>query len=116
MFQLTRPTLLFLLACIPARIIIALLPLYIDTSYLPYYGTLLLLPAFGFLYLYFNNLRLNAPEAGGTTWWAEYRIIHGMLYLTASIYALQEKRLAWVPLTIDVALGLVLFLFRHIFK
>ena len=114
MFTLTRPALLFLLACIPTRIIISLIPLYIDTSYLPYYGIILLLISIGFLYLYFNNLRLNAPEAGGTTWWAEYRIIHGLLYLTAAIYALQEKRLALIPLAIDVTLVLVLFLFRYI--
>jgi len=114
MFTITRKTLLYLLGCIPVRIIIALLPLYIDSSYLQYYGAILLLPALGFFYLYFNNLRLNAPEGGGNTWWAEYRIIHGMLYLTAAIYALQEKRLAWIPLTIDVALGLVLFLFRYV--
>jgi hypothetical protein len=114
MFPINRHTLLFLFACIPVRIIIALMPLYFDSSYLPYYGSILLLPALGFLYLYFNNLRLNAPEGGGNTWWAEYRIIHGMLYLTAAIYALQEKKLVWVPLTIDVALGIVLFLFRYV--
>lgn len=110
----TQPALLFLLACIPARIILSLIPLYINTSYLPYYGIILLLVSIGFLYLYFNNLRLNAPEAGGSTWWAEYRIIHGMLYLTAAIYALQEKRLAWIPLATDVTLGLILFLFRYV--
>jgi|TARA_B110000967_G_C18600121_1_gene418787 hypothetical protein len=114
MFSIQKRTLLFLLACIPARIILALLPLYIESSYLPYYGLLLLIPTLGFLYLYFNNLRLNAVEAGGHTWWADYRLIHGLLYLCASIYALQEKILAWIPLTIDVVLGLVLFIIRYL--
>jgi hypothetical protein len=115
MFSVQKRTLLFLLACIPARIILAALPFYIDPSYLPYYGLLLLLPTLGFLYLYFNHLRLDAIESGGYTWWADYRLIHGLLYLCASIYALQEKILAWVPLTIDVILGLVLFVIRYLF-
>jgi len=114
MFSIQKRTLLFLLACIPARLIVAFLPLYIDPSYLPYYGLLLLLPTLGFLYLYFTNLRLNAIEGGGHTWWADYRLLHGILYLCASIYALQEKILAWVPLTIDVVLGLVFFTIQHL--
>lgn len=114
MFSIQTRIFLFLLACIPARILLALLPLYIDASYLRYYGLLLLIPTIGFLYLYFTNARLNAPEGGGLTWWAEYRLIHGLLYLSATIMAFQEKKLAWVPLTIDVILGLVLFLFRYL--
>ena len=56
------------------------------------------------LYLYFIKGRMNAPEGGGTTWWANYRLIHGLLYICASIYLLQEERLAWIPLTMDVLL------------
>ena len=40
-------------------------------------------------YLYFTNTRLNAPEGGGVTWWAKYRLIHAMLYITAAIYIAQ---------------------------
>ena len=67
--------------------------------------------AFGFLYLYFTNGRLNAPEAGGKTWWSKLRIIHGLLYLTAGIYALQNNKLCWVPLLIDVVFGFLAALF-----
>ena len=72
--------------------------------------------AIGFLYLYFNNLRLNAFEAGGNTWWAEYRLIHGMLYLTAAIYSYQMKSIAWIPLAIDVIFGFILFINKHYIK
>tara|TARA_Y100000389_G_C17282145_1_gene423523 strand:+ start:207 stop:572 length:366 start_codon:yes stop_codon:yes gene_type:complete len=115
MFSIQKRTLLFLFACIPIRIILAILPLFIDPSYLPYYGALLLIPTIGFLYLYFNNLRLNAFEAGGNTWWANMRLLHGLLFLAASIYAFQEKILAWIPLTIDVVFGLVLFIHNYLF-
>ena len=113
MFGLEKRVMLFLLACIPARIILASIPCYINKKYLRCYGLVLLVLSLGFLYLYFNNLRLNAPEGGGKTWWSQYRLIHGLLYLSAAIYAIQEKRTAWVPLTIDVAFGLGLFIQHH---
>ena len=97
-----KSILYFLIGCIPIRILIALIPNIIDKKYLFYYSFVLLPIAIGFLYLYFNNLRLNAFEAGGKTWWAEYRLIHGMLYLTATIYAYQMKSIAWIPLAIDL--------------
>jgi len=113
MFGLEKRVMLFLLACIPARIILAIIPYYIYKNYLRYYGAVLLTISFGFLYLYFNKLRLNAPEGGGRTWWSQYRLIHGLLYLSAAIYAIQEKRTAWVPLAIDVVFGLGLFANHH---
>lgn len=100
---------LFIFGCIPVRIFLA----YISTKVpnLPLFGCLLLAISLSFLILYFTNTRLHAPEAGGTTWWHKFRIIHGMLYLTAAIYAFQGKQdLVWIPLAIDVILGLVLYL------
>jgi hypothetical protein len=65
-------------------------------------------------YLYFTNGRLNATEAGGTTWWANYRPIIGLLYLIAAILSFQKKKnLIWIPLTIDIVFGLILFYRKH---
>jgi hypothetical protein len=111
-----KSILYFLIGCIPIRILIALIPIFIDKNYLHYYSYILASFAIGFLYLYFNNLRLNAFEAGGVTWWAEYRLLHGMLYLIASIYAYQMKSIAWIPLAIDVILGYILFINKHCIK
>ena len=69
MLSLQKRIILFLLACIPLRIVIAIIPKYINETYLRIYGILLLGLATGFLFLYFNNLRLTAPEGGGKTWW-----------------------------------------------
>jgi len=104
----------FLLGCIPLRIVISLLPLYLDKSWLPYYGALIFIMSMSFLYLYFGKLRLNAFEAGGQTWWSEYRLIHGLLYLAGSIYLFQQKRTAYLPLAIDVLVGLGLFIRHHL--
>jgi hypothetical protein len=105
----------FLLACIPSRFILSILPLYLPDNWLVYFGYITLLISLSFIYLYFTNGRLNAPEAGGVTWWREYRIIHGLLYLAASIYLLQKNRKAWIPLIMDTILGIFLFIYKHNF-
>tara|TARA_B110000285_G_scaffold108130_1_gene122835 strand:- start:1279 stop:1626 length:348 start_codon:yes stop_codon:yes gene_type:complete len=115
MFSIEKRYISFLLLCIPLRIILAIIPLYLDKKYLQFYGMLISLVMINFFYLYFNNLRLNAPEGGGTTWWADFRLLHASLYMCAVIYALQRKRTAWVPLVIDVIVGLILFLHRHFY-
>jgi len=106
----------FLIGCIPIRILMASIPNVINKNYLFYYSFILLAISIGFLNLYFNNLRLNAFEGGGITWWSDYRLIHGMLYLTAAIYSYQMKSIAWIPLAIDVIFGFILFINKHYIK
>jgi len=90
-------------------------PFFIPEKYLKLYGIFLLLIGLSFLYLFFKNLRLNAPEAGGKTWWSQYRIIIGLLYISAAVYAFQGKRnLIWIPLVIDIIFGLIIFTIKHI--
>ncbi len=105
----------FLFLCIPARILIAMGAKFVPDAYLNVYALFLLAIGLSFLYLYFTNSRLNAPEAGGKTWWAKYRIIIGLLYITAAIYAFQGKRdLIWIPLAMDIIFGLVIFTIKHL--
>ena len=111
-----KSILYFLIGCIPIRILMASIPNLINKNYLFYYSFILLAISIAFLNLYFNNLRLNAFEAGGNTWWSDYRLIHGMLYLTAAIYAYQMKSTAWIPLAIDVIFGFILFINQHFIK
>jgi hypothetical protein len=103
---------LFLGGCIPARLLIALCAYKINAKYLPYFSIFLFLIGFSFLYLYIFNKRLNAPEAGGKTWWKNLRPIHGTLYIIASIYAFNKNRLSALFLLIDAILGLS-FHFLH---
>jgi hypothetical protein len=112
-FSLNNRILYFLAGCIVVRTLFVVVLKYTPKQYLPYLGALLLAQSFGFLYLYFGNLRLSAPESGGNTWWSHLRLIHGLLYLAAGIYAIQQKDIAWVPLLIDVIFGLVAFLSHH---
>lgn len=101
--------LLFILGCIPVRLLMAYLPQIIPIEYLPYLGIVIGGMALGMLYFYFTNTRLNAFEAGGKTWWHQYRLLHGMLLLVGSIYLIEKKRLASFPLVIDILIGLFLF-------
>ena len=106
----------FLFGCISIRLLFSLLPLYINENLLFYYGLIIGIIACSFLYLYFTDMRMNAFEAGGYTWWANFRLVHGLLYLCASIYLLQGQRIAWVPLFIDTLFGIALFIHLRTFK
>ena len=106
--------LLFLLVCIPLRILIAYSSQIIPQKYLIYFGALMFLFATGFFYLYFTNKRLDSPEAGGKTWWSSYRLLIGMFYLAAGIYSIQGKQnLVWIPLAMDIIFGLIIFGLKH---
>lgn len=104
----------FILGCIPVRLFLA----YISTtSYvnLDLFGGVLLAISLGFIWLYFTGKRMDAPEAGGKTWWSDYRVIHGLFYLMAAIYAFQHRQdLIWIPLVMDVIFGIVLFFIKRL--
>ena len=107
---------LFLFACIPTRLFMVWISTKIPVKYLGFFAALLLVMSLSFLYLYFTKGRQIAPEAGGVTWWANYRLIIGLLYLAAAIYAFQRRRdLIWIPLLIDTLFGLVIFAKKHNF-
>ena len=104
-----NPLLLFFAFCLPARAAIAYGSTVVPRAYLSYFGAVLMAVALGFLYLYFTGGRMGAPEAGGVTWWAPYRLLVGGLWMIAAIYALQGKRdLVWIPLVMDILLGVFL--------
>jgi hypothetical protein len=105
----------FLFLCIPARTILALGSQFVPDQYLKVYAMLLLLIGLSFLYLFITNSRLYSPEAGGKTWWAQFRILIGFLYISAAVYAFQGKRnLIWIPLAMDIIFGIIIFAIHHL--
>lgn len=116
MLDIQKRIILFLLFCIGSRLGLTLLSKKINKDLLPYLGITTLLIGISFLYLYFSNSRLNAAEGGGKTWWHNFRIVHGILYVLFSILAFQKNHKAWIVLLIDTLFGLTLFLNHHFFK
>jgi hypothetical protein len=102
---------LFVLGCLPVRFSFPVIVYNAPKKYFPYIAWVFLIIAVGFIYLYVTNSRMNAFESSsGVTWWAHLRIFHGFLYLLASVFLFQGKRMAWVPLLVDFFLGLWVFL------
>ena len=106
--------LLFLGGCIPTRLFLVWLARTLPPVYLQYMGFVTLIAAFGFIYIYLTGKRIKGEETfGAPIWWGPFRIIHGLLYLIFSIYAIQQYKDAYLFLLVDVLLGLSLFLWHH---
>ena len=117
MYMLTsiqKRFLLFLIGCIGTRSIFAYIAKQASPRTLFYLGVMALLPAIGFIIIYFTGIRTTGAEVfGDTIWWNDLRIVHALLYILFAIYAFQYKSFAWIPLGVDVLLGLGAFLLYH---
>lgn len=102
---------LFLLGCIPTR----LLYTYLTSRYnVPILGYIALMIGLGFLYIYFTDSRKTGPETfGEKIWWNDYRPLHGVLYLTFAYMYLNGVKNAWMVLLMDTMIGLGLFYNHH---
>ena len=100
--------LLFIFVCLLIRILFVVITKTINKKYLPYLGYLALLPGLGFLIIYFCGLRKRGIETGGELiWWNELRPIHGILYLSFSYLAINKSKLSYIPLLLDVLIGII---------
>jgi len=105
---------LFLLLCIPIRIIFVLVAKTINKKYLPYCGYIGLIISIGFAYIYIFNKRKTGNETfGKKIWWNNLRPIHSLLYLIFAYLAINKKKTAYIPLLFDVIIGLISFLIYH---
>jgi hypothetical protein len=110
------PQLIFLLFCIPARYGLAHLASRVSETYAAALGTVFLAIGASFMYLFFSNSRLDAPEAGGEgTWWHHLRPIHGLLYLGAGgvLLAGYPKQYATTLLGADLLIGVAAHISKH---
>lgn len=106
---MNKATTLFFLVCVPVRLLLAYL-----VRANPEYGKYAIIPAFGFFSIYLFRLRKVGLETfGRPIWWDAYRPVHGALYLLAAVYAFRGQTRAYVPLLVDVILGIFLKL-KHL--
>jgi hypothetical protein len=113
MTNIQKRFLLFLLGCIPTRLLFMYLA-KTKLHLLPYLGYIALLIGIGFMYIYLTNSRTTGPEVfGDKIWWNHLRPIHSILYLLFAYYAINKKNYAWIFLAIDITIGLFAFLLFH---
>ena len=104
----------FLLLCIPVRIGFVVIANKVDKKYLPYLGYLAILPAIGFAYIYISGKRKTGGETfGQKIWWNNLRPLHSTLYFIFAYLALKKNNNAYIPLLLDVIIGLISFIIHH---
>ena len=98
--------------CILVRFLISFLTkIFQNNKIIPLYT---FIQSLSFFYLFLFDLRLNAPEANGVTWWNIYRPIHGSLFLLFTLYYIKEYKSAWKFLFLDTILGIIFFMSHHL--
>ena len=104
----------FLFLCIPVRIAFVFIAKTINKKYLPYLGFLSILPAIGFAYIFIFGKRKTGRETfGQKIWWNNLRPIHSILYFMFAYLALIKSKNDYLPLLVDVIIGLVSFIVYH---
>lgn len=102
---------LFLLACIPLRILFVVIVKMVNVKYLPYLGILTLGLGLPFLFLHFNPNYRTKGVFGQKAWWN--RLVHGLLYLAFAVFAILGNRNAYLFLLIDIIYGSGAFIYYH---
>ena len=100
--------------CLIVRIAFVVAACTLPTRLLPYMGALALIPTAGFAFIFVNGLRKTGVEVGGgRIWWNNLRPVHATLYAAFAVLAICKLRAAFVPLLLDVLVGLTAFVARY---
>ena len=110
--NLKKKFILFVFGCLLVRFLIVLIAKTINKNSLPLLGYIALLPAIGFLVNYFTNIRKRGA-LNQKIWWGYMRPVHALLYFTFSYLAINKSKSAYIPLLLDVILGLVAFIHNN---
>lgn len=114
---LIKRILLFLIGCMSARLFLVYLAKTLSKKHLKYMGYLALIPAIGFAYIYLTGSRKTGGEVfGDKIWWNNLRPVHSLLYFIFVYMAIHSSDKAYIPLLIDVVIGLIAFLFYHLYN
>ena len=107
-------SLVFLGACIPTRAGVAIIAKGASEDNIKRMGYIAIAIAIGFLVIYVGGFRQSGPETfGKPLWWNNLRPVHGALWLSFGLLALQNNRKAWILLLIDMIIGLVAHVNQH---
>jgi hypothetical protein len=113
MNNIQKRFLLFIIGCILTRTVIILIAKNYQ-EYLPIMGYISLIPAIGFLTIYLTGSRTSGSEVfGDKIWWNNLRPVHGILYLTFGVMAINSNSNAWLILLADLIIGTSGFAIHH---
>jgi len=68
--------------------------------------------AFGALYA-FGLRKTGAEVVNGVIWWDHLRPLHSLLYGAAAYFMFYGSKQVYVPLSVDVAVGLLAYLWKY---
>jgi hypothetical protein len=108
-------TLLFIIGCIGARMLLVILAKRINLVYLQYMGYIAIIVVIAFMYSYykFNKNKEELTIFKNKVWWNKLRPIHAVLYAIFAYLAINKSSNAWIPLFIDVIIGLAAFVYHY---
>lgn len=105
---------LFLIGCIPTRILLAYIAFKFPSSHILSLITFVM--AIGFFYIYKTGSRKTGVETEGKPiWWNDMRPVHGSIYLLFSLCNLAGIKNSWMFLALDVLVGLGAFM-NHYYR
>lgn len=108
---------LFLLVCIPLRILLAYLAKVGSMRVLQLIGLFAATMSIGFMYIYITGTRQTGAEVfGAKIWWNDFRPVHAFIYAYFAwmVFVSQNYDDAWILLALDIVVGLFASLTHYI--
>jgi len=105
---------MFLIGCIGMRSLFVYGAFKMDKEYLKWMSIPAVILTIGWLAIYFFGLRDTGGEVfGEKIWWNHMRPVHALFYLVFAVLAFKGDDRAYIPLGVDVVVGLGAFLWHH---
>lgn len=114
-FSLHRTSVLLFLLCIGVRTSLTVAAAKTTKKILPWLSVIGFTIGFGFLFLSVGiTTRNRGVETGGREiWWKRLRPVFAVLYLNFAVLALVGSKYAYIPLALDVFIGVCAFFIYH---
>lgn len=102
---------MFLVGCIPARLALVWIAARRPARWMAFPAAAV---ALGLAVIHIKGLRPTGIETGGRPiWWDGVRPVHALMYALFAALVWEGDDRAWVPLALDVMLGIAVFARRY---
>ena len=106
---------LFFAGCVPFRVLLVHISRRYanDPTIMHTLALFAMIPMIGFLVLGICAPDTGLRAFGAPIWWHSLRLIHACTYLCFALLAFYQPHLAYLPLLLDLLIGVVAFLNHH---